>query len=288
MAGLAARSGKTRPRSSARARSATVRRRLAAIGKMHRFNDLAWNSGHRDIAGPLGGLLRERGRPTRKAAALTLAMLRQLVATCDGSNRGRRDRALLLIGFAAALRRSELVALQVEDVAVAAQGLRLRIVHGKTDRVGQGAEIGLPRGRHAETCPVRAFEAWQAVAKREAGPLFRRISTGGRIGGGQAENHLKAWKTHLVADRTSCCRASANQMRLFLHLGAYWLMWSLRADAATLLLAGRAIRHAEAAADQAGRTGGGAEAASAAASAAGDAGSGDLALALTRMPRLTV
>jgi len=46
---------------------------------------------------------------------------------------------------------------------------------------------------------------------------------------GQAENHIKAWKTHLAADRTSCCRASANQMRLFLHMGAYWLMWSLRA-----------------------------------------------------------
>ena len=45
---------------------------------------------------------------------------------------------------------------------------------------------------------------------------------------GHAENHIKAWKTHLAADRTSCCRASANQMRLFLHVGAYWLMWSLR------------------------------------------------------------
>ena len=43
------------------------------------------------------------------------------------------------------------------------------------------------------------------------------------------ENHIKAWKTHLAADRTSCCRASANQMRLFLHVGAYCLMWSLRA-----------------------------------------------------------
>lgn len=45
---------------------------------------------------------------------------------------------------------------------------------------------------------------------------------------GQAENHIKAWKTHLAADRTSCCRAAANQMRLFVHVGAYWLMWSVR------------------------------------------------------------
>jgi Transposase DDE domain group 1 len=45
---------------------------------------------------------------------------------------------------------------------------------------------------------------------------------------GQAENHIKSWKTHLAADRTSCCRASANQLRLMLHTGAYWMMWSLR------------------------------------------------------------
>ena len=45
---------------------------------------------------------------------------------------------------------------------------------------------------------------------------------------GQAENHIKAWKRHLAADRTSCSRATANQFRLMLHTGAYWLMWSLR------------------------------------------------------------
>jgi hypothetical protein len=82
---------------------ATIRRRLSAIGKMHRFNDLPRNAGHRDIQGPLQGLLRSHGRPARQAAALSLAMLRQLLATCDQSKRGRRDRALLLFGFAGAL-----------------------------------------------------------------------------------------------------------------------------------------------------------------------------------------
>ena len=81
------------------------------------------------------------------------------------------------------------------------------------------------------------------VARVEAGPAgtdtrFGVTSLGGLSGRtvyqdiycarGQAENHIKAWKTHLAADRTSCCRASANQTRLFLHVGAYWLMWSLR------------------------------------------------------------
>jgi integrase len=160
----------------------TIRRRVSALGKMHRFNDLAWNPAHRAIQGPLQGALRTRGRPVRKAAALTLPMLRQILASCDQSARGRRDRALLLFGFVGALRRSELVALHVEDVAIVPGGLRLRIRRGKTDQAGQGAEIGLPRGRHVETCPVRAFNAWQAVARRKAGPLFRKISTGDGIG----------------------------------------------------------------------------------------------------------
>jgi integrase len=160
----------------------TIRRRLSALGKMHRFNDLPWNPAHRDIQGPLQGVLRTHGRPVQKAAALTLPMLRQILLTCDQSARGRRDRALLLFGFVGAMRRSELVSLRVEDVAVVAGGLRLRIRRGKTDQAGQGAEIGLPRGRHVETCPVRAFEAWQTVARRQAGPLFRKISTGDGIG----------------------------------------------------------------------------------------------------------
>ena len=119
--------------------SATIRRRLSALGKMHRYNDLPWNSAHGAIQGPLQGLLRRHGRPPQKAAALSLALLRNLMATCDGTARGRRDRALLLFGFAGALRRSELVSLNVEDVRVDADGLRLRLCRGKTDPAGQGA-----------------------------------------------------------------------------------------------------------------------------------------------------
>ena len=89
----------------------------------------------------------------------------------------------MLIGFAGALRRSELVALRVEDVSVVAGGLRLRIARSKTDPAGAGADIGVPRGKHPDTCPVQAFKAWQVVAKRKTGPLFRRISTAGTIGG---------------------------------------------------------------------------------------------------------
>src|SRR4030088_2865392 len=59
----------------------------------------------------------------------------------------------------------------------------------------------------------------------------------------QAENHIKSWKTHLAADRTSGTKATANQLRLFLHAGAYWLMGSARVDAQALDVARRAVRY---------------------------------------------
>lgn len=155
---------------------ATLRRRLAAIGKMHRFNSLPWNPSDRAIQQPLRGVLRTHGQAPRQARALTLAHLRALLQTCDLSARGRRDRLLLLLGFSGALRRSELVGLQVEDIAVSETGLMLTIARSKSDAEGCGVTLGLPRGSQPQTCPVLAFTSWQAVAMRRTGPLLRRIS----------------------------------------------------------------------------------------------------------------
>ena len=126
----------------------TIRRRLAALGKMHRYNDLPWNAAHGAIQGPLQGLLRRHGRPPDKAAALSLAMLRQLLATCDRTARGRRDRALLLFGFAGALRRSELVVSQCRGRA----GRRAwpAAAHPpRQDRPGRAGGRGRPAARQA-------------------------------------------------------------------------------------------------------------------------------------------
>ena len=160
----------------------TIRRRLAAIGQMHRYNGFPWETGGLEIRATLKGVLAEHGEPVRQAAAIRLADLRKLVDTCDDGLVGRRDRALLLLGFAGAFRRSELVALEVTDVVPTPFGLRVRIRRSKTDQERQGAEIGIPRGQNPATCPVRAIEAWRATLKHRAGPLFRRISKTGTIG----------------------------------------------------------------------------------------------------------
>ncbi|MGI4800334.1 MAG: hypothetical protein ACRYG8_41140 [Janthinobacterium lividum] len=74
-------------------------------------------------------------------------------------------------GFAAALRRSELVGLKVSDITATRDGLEIRLGRSKTDQDEKGASISLPRGEHRRTCPVRALQEWQQVAKRSAGSL---------------------------------------------------------------------------------------------------------------------
>ncbi|HYZ22265.1 MAG TPA: site-specific integrase, partial [Rhodopila sp.] len=129
----------------------------------------------------LRGIHRQHGVPARQAAALTTAEIRQLVATCDDGLRGLRDRALLLLGYAGALRRAELVAIEREHLSFIPDGVRLLIPRSKTDAAGQGAEIGLPRGEQRATCPVRALQAWLEASRCDHGPVFRRIDMWGGI-----------------------------------------------------------------------------------------------------------
>ena len=82
-----------------------------------------------------------------------------MVDTLDNRLIGIRDRAMLLLGFAGAMRRSELAALNVEDVEIKPQGLFVTIQKSKTDQLGEGQVIGIPYGSTYETCPVRSMQA---------------------------------------------------------------------------------------------------------------------------------
>ncbi len=159
----------------------TLRRRLAAIGQAHRLAGHDWTPSHPAIRTTLRGILRQHGTPPRQAAALTTAEMRRLVAVCDGGLTGLRDRALLLIGFAGALRRSELVGIDREHITFTHEGLRLLIPRAKTDPEGEGAEIGLPQGKTRETCPVRAIRAWLEASETVYGPVFRKVDKWGTI-----------------------------------------------------------------------------------------------------------
>ena len=169
-----------------------LRQILAAIAHTHRRAGHLWTSGDPVISSVMRGILRQQKRPVRPAAALTSAELRPLLLRLDDSLAGTRDRALLLIGLAGALRRSELVAIDREDLRFTPEGLRLTIRSSKTDQEGKGAEIGIPRGSRISTCPVRALETWLKVACIEYGPVFRRLTNSGTIEGRLTGNGV--WK----------------------------------------------------------------------------------------------
>ena len=110
---------------------------------------------------------------------------------------GCRDRALLLLGFAGALRRSELVGLDVADVTEGTDGLTVRLRRSKTDQEGAGRTVGIPYGSNPATCPVRAWRAWLEVSGVTEGPAFRSVDRHGRIGA----THLTAEAVALVLKR---------------------------------------------------------------------------------------
>jgi integrase len=160
----------------------TLRRRVAAIARAHRIAKHPLDTRHPAIRETLRGIARSHGEPARRSAALTTAEIRRLVEVCGDDPTGLRDRALLLIGFAGALRRSELVGLDVGNVRPMPTGLRLMIPRSKTDAAGEGAEIGIARGSQADTCPVQALRAWLRAAKITEGPVFRRVTQWGTVG----------------------------------------------------------------------------------------------------------
>ena len=162
----------------------TITRHLAAIGWKHKQEGAIAPMGrdaHSLISDTLSGIRREqRARPTRKKAAITAKDLARMISFAEGQGtRANRDRAVLALCLAAALRRSELVGLQLADVAMVDQGLKLKIGFSKTDQEGEGVEIAVPAGKVLR--PVEHLNAWLRVRGGAAGPLFTRIGAKGEF-----------------------------------------------------------------------------------------------------------
>lgn len=159
----------------------TLARRLAAISQMHQRCGFESPTRSWGVKQFLQGLRREMGiAPARKRPVL-VSDLKQMLAELPESLLGKRDRALLLVGFTGAFRRSELVALNAEDLEETAAGLVLTLRRGKTDQEGEGRKIGIPRGADPDTCPAAALQDWRASAHIEAGPIFRVMNRHGQV-----------------------------------------------------------------------------------------------------------
>jgi integrase len=170
-----------------------LRRRIAAIAYHHRRHGHVWAASHPAIRETLTGIARNHPKPVRPAAALTSVEVKQLLSSCAEDLAGLRDRALFLVGFAGAFRRSELVAIDHHHLRFEANSVVIHIPRSKGDQEGKGAEVTLPRMRRtdpmggtaaaSDTCPVRALERWLKKAHISRGLVFRSITQHGKLEG---------------------------------------------------------------------------------------------------------
>lgn len=161
--------------------TATIKRRVAAIRLAHKAAGHVDPTGHVVVERTLAGIVRTLGSRQARAQPLTKDLLVQAVRALDGDGlAARRDRALLLVGFAGAFRRSELVAIQREDLTFSDAGVVIHVRRSKTDQQGRGQVKALPHLPGPRLlCPARSLADWCGAAGIVAGPVFRGLSRGG-------------------------------------------------------------------------------------------------------------
>jgi site-specific recombinase XerD len=176
------------------AKVGTMARRLSAMRFAFRMRGLPDPTQAARVVAVWEGIRRTHGAPADQSAPLMPPELLDVLEACPGTKTwaapgrplepdlaGARDKALLLVGFIGALRRSELVALDFEDVNDHPQGLVVAIPRSKTNQEGTEPELViLPIGPNPARCPVRALRTWAELAGMASGPVFRPVSTGNK------------------------------------------------------------------------------------------------------------
>ncbi|SPP91999.1 site-specific integrase [Bradyrhizobium vignae] len=161
---------------------ATLVRRLASLSKAHQARRLPNPTRSALVRATIRGIKRTYGCAQRQAKPLLRDELIQVLDATGDKPKDHRDRALLLLGFAGALRRSELVALHLADVERVRQGVILHLLRSKCDQEARGQKIAIPFAR-GRWCPVVALDAWLTVSEISEGPIFRPVDRHGRVHG---------------------------------------------------------------------------------------------------------
>jgi site-specific recombinase XerD len=161
-------------------KASTIGRRVAAIRYAHKLAGLDTPTDDERVKATVRGIRRTLGTAKSKKAPATAERLLAMAANTGAGLKGLRDRALLLLGFAGAFRRSELVALDVSDVEETPDGMKVTIRRSKTDQEGAGQVIAIPFGKIA--CPIAGLKEWIAVAGIQSGAIFRSVNRHGRVG----------------------------------------------------------------------------------------------------------
>jgi integrase len=157
---------------------ATLEHRLVAIHKAHQNIGVPSPTKSVLVKRTMQGIRRTNGTAQRRMRALVRDDLIELLTAIAKQKpmKAARDKALLLVGFAGAFRRSELVALDVDDVTHYPHGAEIRIKRSKTDQEGAGRTVFIPQARSVERCPVHALAEWLRIGGITSGPMFRAVN----------------------------------------------------------------------------------------------------------------
>jgi len=186
----------------------TLERKLTAISQAHKTQGLESPAltSQEPLRSVWAGVARSKTRARDKVAPALTDDIRLMVESLPRSPEtdrltlaAKRDRALLLVGFAGALRRSELVGLNVSDIGFNADGLRLVVRQSKSDQEGRGHVKGLRYGSKPTTCPVRSLRSWLNAAGIDTGPIFRGVDRHGNV----AESALTGRSVALIVKRAA-------------------------------------------------------------------------------------
>lgn len=196
-------------------KTSTLGRRLATIAEAHRAAGFESPNAHAQVRLVWSGIRREKGTARAHMKPALTKHIREMVAHLPDTLLGARDRALILLGFAGAMRRSEIVGLDVTDVATADEGLVVVIRKGKTDQEGSGRKLGIPLGKNLDTCPVRAVQAWLDLSGVAEGPLFRAVNRHAHISDRRLSDRAVAEvvKRSLLAAGKSARRYAGHSLR---------------------------------------------------------------------------
>lgn len=190
---------------AARLKVASLQLHRAAIDAAHRGADLTAPDSAR-LREVWDGIRRQHGAPAVKKRALRGTDIRKALRKTPAGVAGARDRALILVGFASAMRRGELAGLSLDESAVVRcsfvdEGLEITIARSKGDQFGAGATLAIPHGKNNATCPVSALRAWLDVSQICYGPVFRAVDRIGRVGNEAVSDRTVARIIKLAAQR---------------------------------------------------------------------------------------
>ena len=161
-------------------RPQTIKKHLAAISQIHKMDGQPSPVQTEPVRLVMQGLRRIKGTASTPKKALRVEHIRKMIASMPDTHVGIRNKAIILMGFVAGMRRSEVVGLDVSDIASEPEGVVVTIRRSKRDQEGRGRQVAVPRGRHEVTCPVRALRAWLDLCVVTDGPLFMRLDPAGR------------------------------------------------------------------------------------------------------------